>query len=267
MGYFPAGYRPYSDLAHAVRSADLGRALVGGAETVVERAFAWGWVTHILADSWVHPIIACATGELLHGSPAHFVDGDTDCVAHVRVEAGLDAVYADRHPELRALPLAPVFNAFTVGYVTRAFEATYGPVVDESVLLHSHVSTARHAPRALQIASLVARTLPVGGQSAPVPLVAGDGDGALRSRLGSRNQALAFLFPAPPPLWLINATDDVVGAFVELFLEEYDDGLASLENYNLDNGRPEAETLRHGARVRSLAFLARHAGQAGVRAS
>src|SRR5262245_18199805 len=63
LGYFPGGPTALSDLAHAHRTGDLCRALVQGARTALERAFAWGWVGHVLADLSVHPLIGCAVGE------------------------------------------------------------------------------------------------------------------------------------------------------------------------------------------------------------
>ena len=50
MGMFPGGNPFLSDLAHYVRSGELARNLLRLAETEVERAFAWGWASHVLAE-------------------------------------------------------------------------------------------------------------------------------------------------------------------------------------------------------------------------
>ena len=116
MGYLPGGLNILSDLAHTLWPADLARNLIAEGESPRQRAFSWGWVSHVLADILVHPLVGCAVGELVHGSPAVFVDGAADQVSHVRVEVGLDAVYAHRHPELRHLDLWPAFDGSTIRF-------------------------------------------------------------------------------------------------------------------------------------------------------
>lgn len=117
LGYFPGGFRPLSDLAHCMRAGDLARRLVSTARTPLERGFASGWSTHVLADRWIHPHIGRAVGELVHGKRTRFVDGDSDPNTHVLVESGLDAVYARRHPGLRTLRLGGVFDDLSIGFL------------------------------------------------------------------------------------------------------------------------------------------------------
>ncbi|HEX9887551.1 MAG TPA: zinc dependent phospholipase C family protein [Longimicrobiales bacterium] len=269
LGYFPGGNRILSDLAHCHRSGDLTRELLASARTPTERAWSLGWITHVLADYWIHPLIGCAVGELLHGSAAWFVDGDSDPVAHVRVESGLDALYAERHPELRAARMAPVFDAPTIRFLVDAYEATYGVVVDPAEVLRSHQLAARRSTQGLAITGLVALTMPWSTRPrrsdsnrdasrtrrTVSPLGAGAGEGALRAAVGRRSQALAFLLPTPPPLWLIDATDAVTDDFVARFLEGLADGLRGLGNPNLDTGQQEEEARHHGGFRRCAEFL------------
>src|SRR5688572_19343215 len=159
LGYFPGGYRPLSDLAHCLRVGDLTRALARGARTAVERAFALGWVTHVLADHAIHPLIACAVGELLHGRPDRPVDGDTDPIAHVRVEAGLDAHWARRRPRFRWLPARPVFDERSVRFLARAYGETYGTWFPEALFLRSHRLSVRRARQGLHLAAWSAGAL------------------------------------------------------------------------------------------------------------
>lgn len=255
IGYFPGGWRPLSDLAHCLGSARLTRRLVGRARTPLERAFAAGWLTHVLADPWVHPLIGCAVGELLHGSPSVFVDGDSDPATHVKVEAGLDAIYALRHPELRAVELEPVFDDHSIAFLTEAYAETYGVAVDREAMLRSHLTSARRAAQGLGLAAMVARTVPGASER---PLRAGEGSGPvhrLRERLGGHSQTLAFLFPAYPPLWLLDAVSDVEDGFVDHFGEVYGHGLSDLVDYNLDTGRPEELDPGHGGHRRARAWV------------
>lgn len=75
LGYFPGGRKLLSELSHLVRSGDLSRTLVRSARTQLERAFSWGWVTHVLPDQAIHPHLGRAVGEFLYGDPEIFVDG------------------------------------------------------------------------------------------------------------------------------------------------------------------------------------------------
>jgi len=252
LGYFPGGYRPLSDLAHALRSGDLCRALISSARSPLERAFAWGWVTHVLADTLVHPLVGCAVGELHYGSPAYFVAGDDDQITHVRVEAGLDALYAERHPELRRLRLGPVFDARSIRFLVEAFEETYGAAPDAEHFIASHRVSARRAMQGVGLASVTAQTMPTRpaqDHAEPGPVR------ALRSFMSRRSVGLAYILPAPPSLWFINAVRDVEETFADLFLEEFNLDGQALGNVNLDTGRPDLSEESHGGLLRSLAFL------------
>jgi len=256
IGYFPGGWRPLSDVAHCLGSGRLTRCLVERARTPLERAFAAGWLTHVLADPWIHPLIGCAVGELLHGTPSVFVAGDADPATHVQVEAGLDAIYALRHPELRGLDLDPVFDDHSIAFLTEAYAETYAVTVDRQVVLRSHLTSARRAAQGLGLAAMVGRTVPGASER---PLRAGCASGPvnrLRESLGGRSPTLAFLFPCYPPLWLLHAVEDVEDGFVDHFGDVYRSGLALLGDYNLDTGRPESLDPGHGGHRRARAWLA-----------
>ena len=65
MGFYPGGFALPTDLAHYLSTGALARSLVNEARTELERAYAWGWVTHILADVEPHPLVNQGAGELL----------------------------------------------------------------------------------------------------------------------------------------------------------------------------------------------------------
>jgi hypothetical protein len=252
LGFVPGGYRPLSDLAHAYRSGDLTRALIRSAETPLQRAFAWGWVTHVLADTMIHPLVGCAVGELRYGSPAHFIDGDQDQVTHVRVEAGLDALYAERHPEIRRIRLEQVFDARSIRFLVEAYESTYGAAPAAERFLASHRVSARRIMQGVGLAAVAAFTMPnrpARDHDEPGPIR------AFRSMVGRRNVGLAYILPAPPALWFINAVRDVEETFVDLFVDEYALRGEGLANVNLETGRPDLGETHYGGLRRSLAFL------------
>lgn len=257
MGFMPGGFRPLSDLAHALRSGTLTRALLESSRTPVEIAFSWGWVTHVLADALVHPIIGCAVGELVTGSPSNFIHGDEDTLSHVRVEVGLDALYAERHPELRELPLSPIGRADAIGFVRRAYRSTYGVAPDRSRLSGSLFRVPRRMSQGLALAGLSSRALP------PHPDDASGDPGLLlrlRSLLGRSSVSGAFLLPAPPPLWLINAVRDVEEVFPDHVEEAVDSAGDCLRNLNLDTGGPDLEEVGYRGLHRAIDYLQARGG-------
>lgn len=267
LGYYPGGHRPLSDLAHCLRSGDLTRALFERARTAVQRAFACGWITHVLADHAIHPLIGCAVGELLHGRPDRFADGDQEPVAHVRVEAGLDAVWAVRRPRLRWLPMRPVFDERSAPFLAGAFTETYGVPAPEAELLRCHRLSVRRSRQGLHLAAWAARTMPQDARGrARLRLQPEEpGVGArLRRALAHSSVPLAFLLPAAPPAWLRAAVDRAMATLPLLFIEELESGLAGIENWNLDTGRPEHADPEHGGRRRALAWIAERAGSGQV---
>lgn len=251
IGYFPGGFRPISDLAHAVSPGELARALIHHSSSPRERAFSWGWVTHVLADVLVHPMVGCAVGELTHGSPGFFVAGDDDPVNHVRVEAGLDGLYARRHPELRTCEFSVPLGERSLGLVLAAYRDTYGVAPPPERLAEALTLAPRRMSQGLALASVAARAMPPGG-----------GTGRrrtafrrLRGFVGQQSVSLAFMLPEPPPLWLINAVRDMEENFVEIFLEELEGGGASIPDANLDTGRPWQAELDHGGFLRAAEYL------------
>lgn len=237
IGYFPGGQRFLSQLAHRVGTGDLCRALVRQARTPLERAFAWGWVTHVLGDQAVHPLIGRAVGELLHGDRQRFLEANENRPAHVRVEVGLDAWYAGELPHLRRVRTTPVFDRQSVSFLTGAYRETYGLNMADELLHDAHHIAVRRAaqgllgtallahevrrrrtPAAVRGARLLARTAHVFYGNARESLV------------------LAFLNPVPPSEWLLECVAAVVEGFAPRFHRHYREDLEGLPNYNLDTG-------------------------------
>lgn len=254
LGYFPGGDRALSDLAHCLAPARLARALVRSARTVRERAFAWGWVSHVLADQAIHPWIGRGVGALLHGDPTRFVDGSSDLHAHLRVEMGLDAWYAARRPEVRPRRLTPVFDATSVGFLSRAYAATYGVPFDSEPFLRSHRAVGRRAGQALATVGLVHALLDDGTDLPGVPRLRRALEAAWHSgRL--RNAALSYLTPVRPAPWLIDAVDREVARHARYVLDAWESDGASVDDRNLDTGRPLAVEVGHSGTRRALAAV------------
>jgi hypothetical protein len=259
VGYLPGGPEILSQLAHDVTPGQLTRTIVGLASTPLETAFAWGWVAHVLADILIHPLVGCGVGELVHGSPSHFLSGDDDRVGHVRVEAGLDALYARRLDLVGKLRLRPVFDLLSIAFLQEAYRATYGAAPERSDFARGHRNAARRLMQGLRLMTVTSMVLPTHPGLTGRP---GSSLGRIRSFVSRQTVSLAFLLPAPPPLWLINAVRDVEENFVEIFQEEVELGGAGIPDVNLDTGRPAHEEVAYTGRVEALAWLEAAGGAA-----
>jgi hypothetical protein len=260
MGYFPGGEPLLTDLCHYVCSAGLVRVLVRTARSDVERAYAWGWATHVLADVLGHPIVNRAAAELKLGDRGHSLSYHDDPVAHVRVEMGLDAVWAAAQDRTAAIRLEPVFDAAGIGYVAAAYRETYGIVLDSSAVQRSHLATVRfgnqlHGYLRLRGARFLGRWggvagLVVNGLVAPV--------GRLYTSLLQRDTFLYGLTHlVPPQPWFRDAISGVISEFADRFQQHAALGLGGLDDFNLDLGVVEGETPSYPLAVATLERLRR----------
>jgi len=87
-GINPMGF--HTGLVHYLNTGSFARHLVDLARTPVQQALAWGWVSHIIADTRIHPVINKHCEEIKFG---RFVDGLSyadDPFLRVQVETGVD---------------------------------------------------------------------------------------------------------------------------------------------------------------------------------
>ncbi len=244
MGYYPGGFPLPTDLAHYIQSGELARTFVAEARSELERAFAWGWLTHVLADVEIHPLINQGAGELLTGdrrNPRTYVE---DPAAHARVEIGLDAFFQVARAKPGWVKLGPVFDDGSIEYLQRVYRACYSVEFEASRLRRSHDAITNQHGRIQRLNRLAfavhTRRMPDWGDL-PLFLV-----GFLPLRYASRAFAPSSIVfgltnPVKPADWLIEEVDRVAGRFVELFQSHYSDGIASLPNFNLDTGEVETE--------------------------
>ena len=249
IGYFPGGDAFLSDLAHYVRSGLLTRILVERASTERERAYAWGWLSHVLADQAIHPLVGEALAGLETGQRGGFVGISEDRAGHVRVEVGLDAHFSQRHPHLRRRRTTPVFDRPGVRFLGDAFREAYGLEIDPSHLLASHHAAVRMSNHALSTIGILGSAMKSGvlGTGAPVPPGNGGarGDGglfgealvAVQEGLARDSVILAFLNLVRPAGWLVRRVEEVVEAFPDRFQAHVDGGVDELPDFNLDTGR------------------------------
>jgi len=254
LGYFPGGDRFLSDLAHCHKTGHLTRALISRARTDTERAFAWGWLTHVLADRAIHPWIGRMVGQLTRGSSDIFVDGATDPCAHLQVELGVDTWFGVRNPGVRSVRLQPVFGKGEASLLIEAYELVYGVFLPEEVFVRSHQAVSVRVGQALATMGVL-HALRTGG---PVERRLPAFPRLIRRALSTqrfRSVALSYLVPVTPPRWLHSAVERELQRQPDLFLAHHRQGVTGLGDHNLDTGRPTELDPLHPGTMRALAAL------------
>jgi hypothetical protein len=262
LGYFPGGDRSLSDLAHCLRTGALARTLVRSARTCRERAFAWGWVTHVLADQAIHPWIGRGVGELVHGDRDRFVDGSSDLLSHLRVEMGVDAWYYARHPSVRRRRLRPVFPGPEIDFLVAAYASTYGVAFHPRTFRRSHLAAGRRAGQALATLRLVHALMGDRHGASILPRV-GRGLRALYRFGALRNATLAYLTPVLPSPWLLEGVAREMERHTRRFVESVEAEADDLLDWNLDTGQPLSTQRHHPGTERARAAVAARAGRMG----
>jgi Zinc dependent phospholipase C len=241
LGYFPGGHEMLSDLAHTASTGDLARTLVRTARTPIERAFAWGWLTHVVSDGRVHPLVGRGVGRLRTGDPSLFIGGHEDPAGHVRVETGIDAWISFAHPEIARLPIRTVFNRTSITFLSRSYDLTYGLRLDPRLFLASHTAQTRLARPALALCHTLGRELAGATPAIPIrllrKLLSWRSDARVSS--GGEPASLAYLSPVRPDAELARLVMREVDSFPERFLALLDTDLRGLENRDLDTGALE----------------------------
>lgn len=238
MGFFPGADPLLSHLAHHVRTGALCRALVHQARTDEEQAFAWGWVTHVLADVAVHPLVNEACGELLAGRRDVPLWGPEVAATHTALEIGLDAVFQARHGGRMEGALRPAFTPHGMRFIARAYRRTYGAAPSPRALFEAHRRVCRLSGplgvlRRFAVYALDPRPgalRSTGRAAAAAPLA------AVSRCLPPGSAARGLFSPVRPPAWLVAEVEEIVAGFAEWFAGHYASGLVFLRDHCLDTG-------------------------------
>lgn len=223
IGYYPGAARALSDLVHASRSADMARAMLRRARSPAQRAYAWGWVTHLLADVAVHPLIERQAVRVLTREASGRTGRDR-LIAHLRVEAGLDAYVLSRHTSPPQLRFATTFSRHQLRFVSGAYRETYGRWVSVRDLRDAHAAVARFGPAVVSLTRLaaVAQTL-----------------ARAMARSTDRRARLHAYAPVAPTGSLIRDVRRATESFAATFHLHHASGLRHLGNHNLTSGAPD----------------------------
>ena len=117
VGFFPGGERQLSHLVHHARTGDMCRALLAGAENAVERAFAYGWLTHVLADAFLHPII----NEWCEQKLGAGASADDLLRLHVQLELGMDVLHVTTVRREGVPSFQSTFDEASIAFLARAY--------------------------------------------------------------------------------------------------------------------------------------------------
>lgn len=238
MGFFPGGERLLSIAAHAVRTGDLARTLHATADTPEQWAFARGWITHMLGDVLIHPLIN-REAELLLAREERAVTVAWHQNAHIRVELGLDTHYVTRIAR-RETRLRPFFDAGIARWIEAAFQEVHGVHLETHAILRSHHQVVRFQRPLL----LLERLLTIGNSPRhPLrPIVLRSllaAERLARSRLGFSSTPAAFLGAIRPAGGMVATVDEIVRDFPTSFTAFSRLILEGAANYSLDRGQVE----------------------------
>jgi hypothetical protein len=233
MGYFPWGDSGLSDLTHTARTGRVARELLRMARTDEEKAFAYGWLSHILADVEVHPLVNAEAARLVSG-------GGTSLIAHVRVELGADFLFFDRTPQLRRHRLWHAFDRATIGLLADALCRTYQLPFQTRQLLSIHRNVTRFYNAYLALAALHAPVIGramegSNGRRRRDPVVLSFLRAAARV-LGRKSLVRAFLHPTPPAAAFIERVSGALHRCREQLDGYVAHGLSDLPDLDLENG-------------------------------
>lgn len=257
MGFFPGGEHLLSMAAHAVRSGDLARRLHATAETPEQWAFARGWLTHMIGDILIHPLInRAAAAQMERECTAATMASHRN--AHIRIELGLDTRYVARL-DPGTTRLRPFFDAATARWIQAAFRKVHGVQLETRAILRSHHQVVR-LQRPLR---LLERLLIIGNRPGhPLRHLVLRGllasEQLARWRLGASSTAAAFLGALRPSGSLVATVDEIIREFPTSFTAFSRLILEGGMNYSLDRGgvevpgRPTPEAIAASQRLAAI---------------
>jgi hypothetical protein len=229
MGNFPGGSRALARLVHTRQTGDVQRALLDLASTERERAFACGWLSHILADVLIHPLINDDVERRTSRRVAEIVE-------HVRVEVGIDVWFCWQHAALHGVRLRPAFDSAGYGFLADAMSVANAGVtaaqlaqMERGLIIFSH--------GALHFATTVAREL-CWRDAAPGHAPLGSALLWHTATLFSPRDSVvnAYLNPHVPEPRLVRRVEAALGRFDSMLDESIADRAATLPNYDLEDG-------------------------------
>lgn len=229
MGNFPGGDSGLARAVHTRRTGAVVRDLLEAARDERERAFAWGWLSHVLADAAIHPLVNMRAAAASTDRPPQLVE-------HVRVEVGLDAWFCWQHPALDGVRLLPAFDATGYRFLADVLTRGIGYDVRAPQLVRMERGLIRFSHAAVHFARRVARVLCWGDDGPPVPLPSAALWHAASRLSPVGTTAHAYLNPRMPDDDLIARTEAAIRQVHRTFDSYVAEGVDRLPDYNLEDG-------------------------------
>lgn len=239
MGYYPGGFPLLTDYSHYIKSNELVRNLIHRSPDGIARAFAYGWLTHVLGDAEIHPIVNRAVSEHLGKGTEVATPYADDPAAHVRVEMGLDAWLYESEDFHVHIDSQPIFDRQTIGVVSDAYRDSYSVEFDPDLILRSHRALAKFVPWLLTLDRVSGRRFlrrPLSIADSIFEISVAWPIRKLSSWVDPRGTPCALTHTICPSSWFVTAVNDVKSRFAETFLECVSTQLKHLQPYNLDTG-------------------------------
>lgn len=228
MGNFPGGSSDLARAVHTRRTAEVVRALMDAAVTPAETAFTWGWLSHVLADIEIHPLVNAAA--TTHGA------GRLKLSEHVRVEVGIDVWFCCADSLLDGVRLRPAFDRAGYSFLRDVLRRELRVPVTAAQLVKMERGLILFSHAALRFARGAARQL-CWGQDGPRPKL---GDAIVwhaATRVSPADSVVhAYLKPHRPDAALVDATRHAIDRVHAQFHHYERTGLDGLPSVNLEDG-------------------------------
>jgi len=251
MGFLPGSgaFRFASELAHYRQSVDLVRALMDHACTAAELAYAWGWLTHVLVDMDLHPVIGRACGEALEGDRELRMNAMDSATAHISLEVGADVALLSRPRALPGITPREGLAPEEIQFVAAAYSTTYSMAFP----VHAFERAHRRSIWLNQMWPTLLRV--VSGSSSLLERSAA----VIARRVFPPDSAEgATIRPSQPPAWVMDRIDRGIEGFPDRLNAVAATGLAALDNHNLESGVRGETDPEHAPALSVLARLDHH---------
>jgi hypothetical protein len=115
------------------------RALLRRAEQPEQLAFAFGWLTHVLADALMHPVINswCRAQLGAQTEPADLTR------LHIQLELGIDVLHVAGVRRQGVPRFRSMLTDASVGFLQHAYHETYGIKPSPAALVFAHRNVER----------------------------------------------------------------------------------------------------------------------------
>lgn len=260
-GAFPGGTPLLCSLTHYVATGTLVRRLFARAADERQRGYAAGWLTHLVADVRLHPMVNRGAAALLGRPLGSAVAYEEDPQTHMRVELGLEAgLMPSLQIEWSTLPVSG-FSSEDRRFIADAVQDTYGVPITAATLENDERACRIYAGKLLQLARITSARFTRSIPPAPslrafltdYPLVR-----ANAALFGPRGRWYGVATAVRPPAWLEEEARRTLERLPIEICDLLENDLASLSEYNLDTGemlptpgyRAAVEALRRLEEVR-----------------